>query len=164
MATKSFDEILINEFDFLVQEFNFYLESIKKEKWGYELVYLNQTTGVIITYEFQEAYVFIVLYRLINGRIIKNLRSIEPETKLNGFSLDDIISFHNPQALIRPTYEYDSTSKYHNSLLGLKSYVSDFASNLKEYAFEILNGNFRIFDLIDGIVKERFLQYHNLKK
>ncbi|EKS06466.1 hypothetical protein LEP1GSC071_1645 [Leptospira santarosai str. JET] len=34
-------------------------------------------------------------------------------------------------------------------------YVSDFAENLKNYASDVLTGNFEIFKKIDPIVKER---------
>lgn len=159
MATKDFDIIAKEQFSFLESEYNFRLSKCEKEDWGYELIYLNNTTGVKITYEYREAYIFIMLYKLIDGNLKENPRNIEDSTILYGYSLDDMIILRNPDDLIKPTYEYDEQSKYFKENDGLSLYADAFSDNLKTYAKDVLNGDFTVFPDLDRIVKERVKKY-----
>ena len=159
MNIKDFDYIAQDQFKFLVSDFDFKLSRHVKEEWGYEMIYLNDKTGIKITYEYREAYVFIILFQLINGKIKENPRRIEEKTVLYGYGLDDLIGLRNPQALIKPAYEYGDNSKYYDPKNGLSHYVAEFANNLKEYAIDILKGNFTIFSELDKVVKERIKMY-----
>lgn len=159
MANKNFDEIAKEQFEFLQSEFGFNINACEKKDWGYELIYLNDTTGVKITYEFQEAYIFITLYQLINGTLIENPRNIEQKTILYSYGLDDIINERDSLALIKPAYQYGEDSDYYDKKNGLILYVSAFAKNLKKYAADVLSGDFQIFNKIDKVVKERASRY-----
>ncbi|UOG32738.1 hypothetical protein [Leptospira noguchii] len=155
MKRPSFDVLIKKYFKFLELDYKFHFVKSKKESWGYEILYLNETTGVKIVYEYREAYIFIFLYRLIDGKLIEDPGEIVQNTKLNSFSLGDIVNIRNPSALLKATYEYPENSKYFNKEKGWEMYVSDFAENLKNYANDVLNGNFEIFVKVDPIVKER---------
>lgn len=159
MDIKSFELIAKEQFKFLESDFDFQISKCNQEDWGYELIYLNKTTGVKITYEFREAYIFILLYKLINGKMLENPRNIQENTILNCYGLDDIINIRNPQALIKPAYQYGEESKYFDKNKGLKLYVTAFAKNLKEYTSDVLAGDFRIFNEAVKIVKERVKLY-----
>lgn len=159
MANKDFDVITKEQFKFLESNFGFRLSKCDKEDWGYELIYLNKTTGVKITYEFREAYIFIMLYKLVNGNLQENPSSIQEDTILYSYGLDDIISLRNSQALIKPAYQYGEESEYYDKEKGLMLYVSAFAHNLKEYAADVLSGDFQIFNEVDRVVKERANKY-----
>lgn len=159
MASKDFDIIAKEQFSFLQSEFKFQLMNCTKMDWGYELFYKNDTTGVKITYEFQAAYIFIMIYRLINGEFCENPRNINENTVLNGYGLDDIISVQNPEALIKPAYEYGESSEYYDKEKGLMLYISAFAKNLKLFGKEVLRGDFSIFSDTDKIVKDRIRTY-----
>lgn len=155
MAAKDFDIIVQEQFKFLESEYGLRLSKCEKEDWGYELTYLNDKTGVKITYEYREAFVFIMLYRLIEGQLKENPRSIGDDTILLGYGLDDLISLRNPQALIKPAYEYGEESEYYDKEKGLSLYVTAFADNLKTFAKDILSGDFKVFPDLDKIVKKR---------
>src|SRR5690625_3265875 len=114
MAAKEFDIIAQEQFKFLVSEYDFRLSKSEKEDWGYELIYLNDTTGVKITYEYRESYVFIMLYLVLGGELQETPKRIEGNTTLWGYGLDDLISIRNPQALIKPAYDYGEHSKYYD--------------------------------------------------
>jgi hypothetical protein len=159
MASKDFDVIAKEQFKFLESDFGFQLSKNDKEDWGYELIFLNTTTGVRITYEFREAYIFIMLYKLVDGSLMENPRSIQENTLLHGHGLDDIVSIRNPQALIKPAYQYGKESEYYDKKKGLTLYVTAFANNLKEYALDVLGGDFKIFDEANRVVKERIKRY-----
>ena len=159
MVSKDFDVIAKEQFKFLVTDFGFQLSKSEKEDWGYELIYLSKTTGVKITYEFREAYIFIMLYKLVDGSLIANPRSIQENTILYGYGLDDIIGLRNPQNLIKPAYQYGEESEYYDKQKGLTLYVTAFANNLKEHASDVLAGDFKIFDEAYRVVKERVNKY-----
>lgn len=159
MASKDFDVIAKEQFKFLESDFGFRLSKSEKEDWGYELIYLNKTTGVKITYEFREAYIFIMLYKLVDGSLLENPGRIQENTILYGYGLDDIISLRNPQALIKPAYQHGEGSEYYNKKKGLKLYVTAFANNLEEYASDVLSGDFKIFNEAHRIVRERVNKY-----
>lgn len=159
MAIKDFDIIAQEQFNFLTSEYSFIQSKCDKEEWGYELIYLNDTTGIKITYEYSEAYIFIMLYQLIDGEFRENPKKIEGNTILYGYGLDDLISLRNPQALIKPAFEYGEQSEYYDNEKGLSIYVSRFAENLKTYAKDIFKGDFTVFPELDKIVKERVERY-----
>lgn len=155
MVGKDFDIIAQEKFKFLESVYSFKLSKCEKENFGYELLYLNDTTGVKITYEYREAYIFIMLYQLIKGELHENPRNIMNNSIIYCYSLDDLIRLRNPKALIRPAYEYEEKSEYYNVADGLSLYVSAFASNLKTYA----KGDFTIFSELNMIVKKRVENY-----
>lgn len=159
MNCPSFDIIAKTQFKFLELDFDFQLTKCCEHNWGYEMIYLNNKVGIKITYEFGEAYIFILLYKLIDGKLIENPHIIKNDTLLYGYGLDDIINLRNPSALIKPAYQYGSKSEYYDKEKGLTLYVSAFADNLKKYATDILNGNFEIFIATDKVVKERANKY-----
>ncbi len=161
MASEDFDIIAKKRFEFLEKDYSFILHQCDKQDWGYELIYKNETTGVRITYEFREAYVFIVLYKLINGKIVENPNSIEDDTKLNCYGLDDILTLRNPSSIVKPAYEYGDDSEFYNKEVGLDLYVTKFAENLRKHSHEILLGNFDFFVELDNVVKERVRKYKN---
>ena len=159
MIAKIFDIIAKEQFNFLESEYNFRLSKCDKKDWGYEIVYLNNTTGVKIIHEYRESYIFILLYRLVNEKLIEASGNIKEDTILHSYGLDDIVNLHNPSALISPTYEYPDASKFHDQHKGMSLYVSAFADNLKTYAKDVLIGNFEIFPELDKVVKERVRNY-----
>ena len=156
MSGTNFDKIAKNRFKFLELEYKFLLTEKTKKDWGgYELIYQNSCTGVKIVYEFKEAYIFITLFKLVDGELIENPLTFDENSILFGYGLDDVIRLRNPLALIKPAYEYSVDTKYHDKDTGLDSYVSDFADNLKKYANDILIGDFSLFKDLHKIVLER---------
>lgn len=159
MADRDFDIVAKEQFSFLQTEFGLNLLKTNKEDWGYELLYTNRTTGVKITYEYQAAYIFIMVYRLIDGKFCENPSNINDDTILNGYGLDDIISLQNNEALIKPAYAYGEKSKYYDEDKGLTLYTSAFANNLKKFGSKVLQGDFTIFSDADKLVKKRIRNY-----
>ena len=155
MKNFDFNKVVQEKFKFLEKVYNCRCIKSIKENWGCKVIYINETTGVKITYEYREAYIFITLYKLLNGVLIENPGVINEDTLLYGFDLDDIINISNPTDLIKPTYEYSNNSVYHNKNNGFKLYISDFAKNLEKYGNDVLSGNFEIFKEIEIIVKKR---------
>ncbi len=162
MQVQDFDIIAKEQFHFLESEFNFRLSKSENEEWGYQLLYLNDSTGVKITYEYREAYIFIMLYKLKDGCLVENPRNIEENTSLNGFALDDVIILRNPEDIIKPTYEYDEDSEFFQEDDGLSRYTAAFAEYLKKHGADMLDGDFNLFPELDKVVKSRAMKYKQL--
>lgn len=160
-VTSDFDQVVKKAFEYLVNDYGFSLAKSRKVAGGYEILFTNKTTGVLIEYEFREAYVFVMVYRLVNGIFVANPRPIKSDTVMNGFSLDDILALRNPDAMMKPAYEYGTESEFYNQASGLGLYVRKFAENLRNYASEMLGGDFQLFDKLEEIVKQRAARLAN---
>lgn len=147
--------IFKEEFEFLIKEFKFHIIKEVQDKFCYEIIYLNRTTGVKILYEYRESYIFIMLYRLENGKLVLNPLIIDINSILYGYSLDDIVNLYNPADLIKPSYEYREESIFFDKKVGFRLYVRQFAKNLKIYSKDVLLGNFSIFENLEMTVKNR---------
>jgi hypothetical protein len=155
MKKTDVEKYIENEFQFLESEYDFKRNYSKKIDGGFEFLFLNKTTAVCITYEFREGYLFILLYRLLDGEFKRNPIRITAETELTGFGLDDIILLHNKDAIVKPVYTYGEKSEYYTEKDGLRHYFRLFADNLKKYGSDILSGKFDDFVGADKIVKAR---------
>ena len=155
MKTKPVDQLVKKEFDYLISDYGFALIECKETVGGYVWLFLNATTGVHISYEYKEAYFHLTLYKLKGGKLIKNPARISPNSTLTGFSLDDILSLRNSEARVMPAYQYGAESEFYTRDNGFRLYISRFADNLKRYASDVLVGDFRLFEKLDPIVKQR---------
>lgn len=154
-------ENLKQQFRFLKKKYGFTLSKESQEDWGVQMDYVNKGigVGVKIAYEIREGYIFILLCRLVEGRIVDDPRNINEKTILNNFSLDDLISLKEPSDNINAAYEYPDDHKYHDEDDGLRLYARDFAANLEKHANDILNGDFGIWPQLDKIVRDRAREY-----
>ena len=157
MAKMDIKTCIEEEFSFLESEYNFACSRSEKIDGGFEFEYLNSTTGVCITYEFREAYIFIMLYRLIGGKLIKNPFRIGLDTSLNGYGLDDFILINDPSAMVKPAYQYGEQSEFYTGKDGLRQYCKLFAINLKRFGERILAGDFTEFSEAQKIVRARIM-------
>lgn len=157
MENNSYVDMFKSTFQFLIEDYHFGIISQSDEEWGHKMVLKNATTGVEIIYEVREAYINIMLYRLLNGEIRENTSSaIRNNETINGFNLDYIVNIRNPNDLIRPAYEYGEYSEFHEENYGLYKYISKFSDNIKKHAEDILNGDFDLFNQLDKVVKESY--------
>ncbi len=165
MRKKKLEQVFEQTFDFLKNEYGFNTILSEREDWGYYFTAINSTTGIEIQYEFKEAFIQIVIYRLIDGKIVKNItNAIKNNEPITGFSLEWILALKNAEAQIKPAYEYGIESKYYEKENGLKNYASIVAERLKEYASDILKGDFSVFSTLDIMVKENYKSYYQNKK
>lgn len=153
--SKSVDTVAKEQFAFLESQYGYRLVECDKQNWGCKLIYLSEETGVEIVCEHREAYVFVTLYKLVEGTLQNNSRNIDSNTVLHGYSLDDLVSIRSPQNSMKPTYRYGEQSIYFKKDVGFGQYVAAFAENLRRYATDVLCGNFEIFLELDNVVKER---------
>jgi hypothetical protein len=155
MEGRPYSEIAKEEVNFLKTSFGCKLVKRRKHNWGYELCYVNSTTGVKIMYEYREAYIFFSLGRLINGKLVESIIAMDDKGVFYNSSLDDIIALRNPGAMMKPGWFYDDSSKCGDKENGFTLFVKAFAANLEKYAADVLNGDFEIFKDTSEIVKQR---------
>jgi hypothetical protein len=153
--SKSFDRIVDEEFGFLRAEYGFRRDRCLETRGGFDILFLSNVCGVRIVYEIREAYIFVTLYRLAGGKVVEDSGSIGPESVLTNYSLDDVLLVRAPEALMKPAYAYGAESEYYDRMRGMTLYVSRFARNLREFASDVLSGDFSVFSVLEPIVKKR---------
>jgi len=141
----SFFELCEENFNFLITEYGFSLVPMQKDGNPYEIVFQNKTTAVIVNWERNENWIYIELYRLVNGSLIIDPISISDHTELNGYYLDDLLSIKHPN--FSPTgFPVEK---------GILAILKNYSAMLNQYAADVLNGDFTIFGDLEKIVKGR---------
>jgi len=151
--------IITDCFSFLITDFSFTKVEERTENWGIEIKYANDTTGVKITYEYREVYIFITIYQLHNGVMLDLPSHVDKNTELYCFGFDDAISILASDKLLKPMYDYEEDSKYCDKKNGLKYYVGQFADNLRVIGKPFLNGDFSLLPQLKSIIIERIEQW-----
>jgi hypothetical protein len=152
--SKNFYKALLNDkFNFLKHEYGCELISCIDDPDFYKLTFKNATTGVTIIYEYRDANVFIYLHRLVNGQIIEDKTPISKDTQLNSIELSYIVQYRDAEKLNKPIYDLSVTS--------FEDMVSKLANNLRNFASDVLNGQFDVFLEINEIAKKRRLEWQN---
>ena len=142
-------------FHFLEENFDFIIAEIKRDRFGAEIIYKNLTTGIKIRFEPREFYVFITLYRLINGNlpVYKDLKEYDSDLT-NRFDFDDLIDFRMPFLL---SIEQKSSNSFTQA--DLEKILSRNSYNLQLYCKDILKGDFQVFTELARIRIKRKEEY-----
>jgi len=147
---NAFFKISAEKFQFLVDEFGFRRGAQKSESGLYRVLYENETTAVEIGMEWQEQYVYVELFRLINGEIKENPIMIGHDSELAVFNLEDLLGIRAPKMTLDP--EYFGTRI---TLGSLDHVLGHYARSLKEVGKDVLHGDFTVFRELESIVKAR---------
>lgn len=152
----TFSKVCLEKFHFLVTEFDC-KSAVKKDKAGlYRVRFRNGTTAVEIGLEWREQYIYVEVYRLVDGKMEDNPIVIRPESDLTVFNLDDLIAIRAPglqlnsQSPGKPLTSHD-----------IDKILTDRALALRDYGRDVLQGDFRVFRKLDRIVKSRMLAYQS---
>lgn len=147
-----FCESVKEHFLFLESEYDCNLESMRAEDWGCEVIYRNRTTGIKLLYEVYCAFVFVFIYKLVNGEMVDNPRPLGLDSPITCFDFNDALPI---EKRMKPAYEYGSQSNYYDEEEGLSNYSKDFALRLREYGKDVLNGDFSVLPEMEKIIKQR---------
>lgn len=113
------------------------------------LTYQNKTTAVRVSFEPVDRGVFVLLSRLVNGKIPKYPIFITSGTKLDSFYLDDLVKLSLRRSSKKQNDEQGHSKKT------MEWNLQQSAIRLQEHGVEILRGDFSVFVDLDSIVKER---------
>lgn len=152
-------KLLSEEFAFLITDYACRVTETNSHSLGYSVTYCNATTATKIQFEPREGYLYILLYRLVNGELEENPIVIEVDTPLNGFCLDDIVRLRSPKDAMLSINSYGPNSPFSSKTHGFDRYVRRFAGNLKKYASEVLRGDFSIFPQVEKVVRRRIRSF-----
>lgn len=151
---ETFSHVCLEKFHILVTEFAC-KSVVKKERAGVcRVIFRNRTTAVEIGLEWREQYIYVELYRLVDGKMEENPIVIRPESALTVFNLEDLIAIRAPERQL-------SSQPPGKPLTGhdIEKILTDRALALRDYGRDVLQGDFRVFRKLDRIVKSRVLAY-----
>lgn len=145
---KYINTVIKNCFSFLKKDFGFREVSSESDNWDYHILFCNSTTGVRISYETRENDVFVMLIRLMDGKLPEYPIFIDDNTSISYFDLQDLLSIRDPN------YEDDNPEATEiNSEIEIS--LKKMAEGLKAWARDILMGDFTIFSDLEKIVRNR---------
>lgn len=147
---KRFKQLSSKAFASACEDYNLKEFKFECDGDGCYITFKNAQAAVRVSYEVREGEVFVLLYRLLNGELPPYEIFIRPETVINSFYLDDVVTLKSPSAvldLMLPVNEFTYDK------LELK--LCHAAKALKEYADDVMQGNFSCFADLEVIVKRR---------
>lgn len=149
-----FTEIAQEEFDFLEREFGYEVVEAKEKSGGGEVRYINRDAGVGVklVYEFASAFVFVFIYRLVDGEFYDNSLPIGNDTDIHCFDFNDYLE---GERKMKPAYEYGENSDYYDTQNGLRNFTKEFAERLRIEGKVILNGDLSVLPAMASIIKRR---------
>jgi hypothetical protein len=149
LTEPAFERTCLQKFGFLEKGCGFALRSSERTSYGSHVTYSNQTTGVRVSLEPREGGIFVELSRLVDGELPSVPIFIESDSVLNSFDLNDIILLRSA-----PTGKQLDTS---SALTAdeIESELERYASALRDYAPDILRGDFELFSQLASLVKRR---------
>lgn len=147
---EHFREACKTSFAFLRTDYGFHLVEEKADTWGFKLLLKNDNVGIVLTFEFRDYYLFVKLCKLQRGEFPSDPGEIRPETELESYDLDDVVSIRSKESLI-PTYK--SNTKLDRELF--EEVVGKQAANLRTFAADILRADFSLFPELEKLVKNR---------
>lgn len=151
---SGFVEIAREAFAFLESQYHFSICDFADDDGGGHVTYVNLRNGVAVKllYEFTNAFVFVFIYRLVDGRICNNVLPISNESEINCIDFNDVL----PDAQkMKPAYEYGDNSAYYDEQEGLRNYVLEFSTRLQKYGGKLLAGDFDEMKRVEQVIKLR---------
>jgi len=153
-----FIEISRGLFNFLEVKYGYELIAIRDGDGCSYLMYSNKDVGIgfKLLYELSSSFVFVLVYRLIEGEFRDNCLPISDDTEITCIDFNDTLM---PEHKMRPAYEYGEESSYFDAEDGLRNYVEEFSSRLRLFGKNILIGDLSIFPEIEKIIKRRAKEF-----
>lgn len=149
MKSKEFFAACTDAFSPLMTQFDLEVAGQHDRKDVWEWVLKNRTTGIRVIYELKDYYIGFQICMLENGRLKPFTGEMRSDSVLSCFDLLDLLSIRIPNEEQEPIEEL-KLSKY--SLPEILNCASEYVYN---FARDVLQGNFEVFDSLDRIVKDR---------
>jgi len=145
----SFEKECRKHFKFLEEDFGFRPPKRQRIHLSSSLTYQNDTTAVEVSLEPMDGGVFVLLSRLVDGKIPEYPIFVTREIRLDSYYLDDLVGLKMPDTPVREASEdaFDERE--------LKRCLAQSAAQLRGLGSDILRGDFTVFDKLSKIVKGR---------
>jgi hypothetical protein len=141
-------------FKFLINEYEFKLAGTHIENLYLEVVFKNKTTAIAIRLEERDGGITVELIKLINGDIPSGSIFIFSDTKLNLFDLEILLAIRDASQKIEHPNLDDLVFKPGWEKV-MRRVLKQFARAVKQYADDVLRGDFSVFPELEKIVKSR---------
>lgn len=148
---KSFKALCKKHFDFLAEDYGFKETIYEENSYGCYLTLSNKTTAVRVSYEVRDGGVNALLYRLVDGAIPSYPIFIKPDIIINCFYLEDVVALKSSSGHFEPILSGGANP---NSQ-ALETDLMQYATALRDYAKDILQGDFSCFPELEIVVKQR---------
>lgn len=148
-------------FRFLETEFEFRHTYASEDELRVDYKRTQKSVGIRVEWCHRSQYLFLHIYRLVNGEMLDNDEPINGKTLMHSIEFTDALE--RSQRMM-PGYKYDETSSYFDEVNGFENYFMEFAIRLQQFGTDFLDGDFSRFPQIVRKIKRRARYYrdHNL--
>lgn len=131
---STFTQKCLDKFGYLA-DYGCKLASIEEDRYGVEITYKNQTTGIKVSFEVRENAIFVYLIRLVNSEVPAYL-----DAPSRWFYLDNVVKLRSPSTTL-PRKKPGGWL----SLSDIDHILAVYANALKEFGQDVLCGDFSVF-------------------
>jgi hypothetical protein len=150
-----FQTLVIAVFGFLPTDYGFTLSDIEKDGFGCRVLFCNETTGLLLNYEPGGLRIYVLLYRLMNGKVPAYQLTPVPGSRSDYFYLEDILAAKNPNLL----RQYASAGQIEMNAPITEEYLERKLKNLADcvlaHCKELFSGDFSVFEKAQELLDER---------
>lgn len=144
---NKFLELCKTKFQYLIEEYGFALKSASKKPGTiYKVVYQNKFVSIHINWEFRDNLIYMHIYKLFNGKLIRNPIIISRDSTLTGFDFENLLSLRSPKTVI------DSRPK---NIEDVERILTIFADLLRVVGSDVLRGDFSVMRDVEKLIKDR---------
>jgi hypothetical protein len=144
----AFEELCSKHLDFLFNELAFKVISVEKDNYGCFITYRNDTTALKAGLCPLDGRISFDIYRLIDGEIPKYPLFFDPRAELLVFNLDML-------TILKTGKYVEHNRKHLFNKRDIERIVKEYAVLLKQYAFDVLRGDFSVLPEIKTIIARR---------
>ncbi len=150
----AFVEIAKSAFALLESDFGFHIlgENGKSERTTITYINTDSGVGVRILNEARDGFVFVLIGRLVEGKLVNNPQPITSPSDVNIFNFNDYLT---GDLKIRQAYDHEQNTRYCDEDNGLQFLVEDFAAKLREHGSHILSGDLSMLNAMGEIIMRR---------
>jgi hypothetical protein len=151
---NAFFQVTIERFQFLIEKFRFGKGTKRSNGGVYRVIYQNKVIAVEIGLEWREQYIYVELFRLINGKIRENPIIIQPDSSLTAYNLEDLLAIRAPEQKLNQEYFHKPLN-----IKSVECVLTHYAHALQEFGEDVLLGDLAIFTELEAVVKARIQTY-----
>jgi len=150
----NFVTIAKDEFAFLRSNFDYEIVAEEDDRNGGYVSFVNPDVGVgvKVQYDIPSAFVFVFVYRLVDGEMRENPLPISGDSEISCFDFNDYLE---PAQKMKPAFDYGEDSPYYDPQNGLRNFTKEFADRLRSHGEQILRGDLSILPKMENVIKRR---------
>ncbi len=153
---RLFIEIVGDLFRYLETDYGFQKTAASEDKLQVDYKCVQKGIGIRIEWSHRAQYLFMSIYRLVNGEMVEDELPITGKSVINSIEFTDALKQSDRML---PAYEYDENCSYFDEQNGMKNYVAEFAARLRKHGKDFLKGDFHRFPKIISTIKRRAREY-----